>query len=143
VEALIADAERTLLLPVALAEELPARETAELVERVRGELSIHVDRVVVNAVHPSPFPEGLDDLDRRLAALPPELGFETLPAPPLLASCAAHLSARHALNRRYVREIARTTRLPVISLPYLRRGIDGVQAVDALATRLAGPPEAL
>ena len=41
------DPERTLLLPVALAEELPARETIELVERVRSELSIHVDRVVV------------------------------------------------------------------------------------------------
>jgi anion-transporting ArsA/GET3 family ATPase len=142
VEALIADAERTLLLPVALAEELPARETVELVERVRSQLSIHVDRVVVNAVHASPFPEGLDDLDRRLAALPSDLGFDTLPPPPVLSACAAHLRARHELNRRYVREIAAKTGLPVVSLPYLRRGIDGPHAVDALAARLEGPAEA-
>ena len=69
VEELVRDPERTLLLPVALAEELPARETVELVTRLRAQVGVALDRVIVNAVAPAPFPPELPDLDRRLAAL--------------------------------------------------------------------------
>ncbi len=123
VEALISDPKRTALVPVALAEELPARETAELVAHVREGLTIGVDCVVVNAVNAAPFPPGLEDLDERLGALPPEQGFEALPNAGTLAACAGHLAARHALNQRYVEEIARDTRLPVVCLPYLVEGL--------------------
>ncbi len=70
VEALIEDRKRTLLLPVAIAEELPARETVELVARAKNELGVAIERVVVNAVHEPPYPDDLADLDQRLAALP-------------------------------------------------------------------------
>ena len=43
-EALIADPARTLLLPVARAEELPVKETTELVDRAREGLSIPARR---------------------------------------------------------------------------------------------------
>ena len=69
VEALLADRERTLLLPVSQAEELPFRETCLLVRRVREELSVHVDRVVVNGVHAAPLPKGLEDLPERILTL--------------------------------------------------------------------------
>jgi hypothetical protein len=142
VEALIADPRRTLLLPVALAEELPARETAELVARVRAGIGIALDRVVVNAVAPAPFPPGLDDLDARLARLPKSADLPGLPPPPVLAACAAHLRARHALNREYVAEIARATALPVLALPFLAAGIRGPADLRALAPRLLGEPGA-
>jgi hypothetical protein len=140
VEAMIADAERTLLLPVALAEELPARETAELVERLRDAIGIAVDRVVVNSVAGAPFPPGLEDLDERLARLPQDLDLGPLPAPRELAACARHLRSRHELNERYVVEIARLTGLPIVRLPYLVGGIDGPGDVAALCGPLLEPP---
>ena len=145
VEALIADPERTVLLPVTLAEELPTRETETLVARVRDALSVPIDRVVVNGVHARPLPEGLDDLPERLARLPHPQGFETLPEPPALAHCARHLRERHALNRRYLAEIARGTGLPLVPLPYLAEGVRGPDDVATLAsalTRTARPEAA-
>jgi anion-transporting ArsA/GET3 family ATPase len=142
VEKLLADPERTLLLPVSLAEELPARETAELIERVRDDLSIPVDRVVVNAVSRDPYPAALDPLDETLRRLPDDTPLGRLPAPATLAACAGHLRARHRLNRAYVRKIAELTQLPIVELPYLRRGIESRAAVEELATHLLEPPAA-
>jgi anion-transporting ArsA/GET3 family ATPase len=140
VEEMLEDPERTLLLPVALAEELPARETAELVSRVQAEVGIYVDRVVVNAVVQAPFPPGLEDLDRSLAALAPDLDLGSLPPPRALASAAAFLRARHELNRRYTARIGAETGLPVVELPYLGQGLDAPGALDALAGALLAPP---
>lgn len=143
VEAMIEDRERTVLLPVALAEELPARETIELVARARERLEIALDRVVVNAVHDPPYPPHLADLDERLAALPADLAFRTLPPPPVLAACGATLRARARLNARYRDEIGRETGLPVLTLPYLRDGVRGPADVERLAgPLLASPAEA-
>lgn len=142
VEEMIGDRERTTLLPVSLAEDLPARETAELVARVRSDLGIGVDRVIVNAVVGRPFPPGLDDLDERLASLPPEVRLPGLPPPAQLAACATHLRSRFELNRHYVGEIARETGLPVVTLPYLARGIRGPEDLAVLAESLTGDVEA-
>jgi len=135
VEALIEDPERTLLLPVALAEELPARETAELVARARSDLGIALDRVVVNAVMPPPFPATVPDLDARLAALPADAPLRGLPAPEVLADCGRHLRERHELNAHYVEAIGAETGLPVVELPYAFDGLDGPDAL----LRLSGP----
>jgi anion-transporting ArsA/GET3 family ATPase len=140
VEALIEDPKRTVLLPVTLAEELPARETAELVERVRSDIGIAVDRVVVNGVVPSPFPEGLAHLDESLRRLPETTPLGALPPPSTLAACASYLRARHELNRGFVTEIARLTNLPIVLLPYLHRGIEGPSEIETLAGPLVGPP---
>ncbi len=142
VEQMIEDAQRTLLLPVSLAEELPARETAQLVERLRRDLAIAVDRVVVNGVTQAPFPPGLGDLDERLARLPAECDLGALPAPPVLAACARHLRARFDLNRHYLAEIRKLTELPVIALPLLPRGVRGPRDLSTLADALVGPAEA-
>jgi len=142
VEALLEDASRTLLLPVARAEELPARETAELVTAVRERLAIHVDRVVVNAVYGPPFPPELPDLDARLARLRPDLSLGALPAPAVLAACARYLRARHELNRGHMAEIARSTRLPLVCLPYLRDGLGGRAGLAQLGAPLLEPPRA-
>jgi len=142
VEEMIADHERTLLLPVALAEELPARETAELVAKVRGELRIALDRIVVNALVGRPFPPGLEDLDAALARLPAEARWPGLPSPRVVAACAAHLRARHDLNRVYLEEIARSTGLPVVPLPYLPTGIRDAEDLRRLAAPLLATPVA-
>jgi len=140
VEALIEDPERTVLLPVTLAEELPTRETAELVERVRSDLGIAVDRVIVNGVVPSPFPEGLATLDESLRRLPDTTPLGALPPPSTLAACASYLRARHELNRGFVSEIAHLTGLPVVLLPHLPGGIEGPRDIETLAGPLIGTP---
>jgi anion-transporting ArsA/GET3 family ATPase len=143
VESMLTDPDQTILLPVALAEELPARETTEFVERVRSELKIAVDRVVVNAVMPAPYPEGLADLESTLAKLPETCLDGALPPPAALAASVAHLRARHELNRHYVEEIGAATGLPVVTLPYLMRGSQGQQALGQLADALAETPRAV
>ncbi len=143
VEALIHDPERTLLLPVALAEELPARETIELVTRLRDQLAVHVDRVVVNSVTPQPFPENIPDLDEQLAALPDDTPLGTLPPVSVLAACASHLHARFQLNRRYSESIARDTHLPLVPLPQLATGVCGPKDLEVLGAALLRTPEVL
>jgi len=136
VEEMIADHDRTLLLPVAIAEELPARETADLVAKVRRELRIALDRVVVNALVSRPFPAGLEDLDVALARLPAEARWPGLPPPRVIAACAAHLRSRYELNRVYLQEIALRTGLPVVPLPFLFSGIRNPQDLRQLAEPL-------
>jgi len=136
VEGMIEDPDRTVLLPVSLAEELPTRETAELVARVRDGVGISVDRVVVNAVTEPPFPSGASDLDERLARLPADLEFGGLPAPGVLAACASHLRSRFELNREYLAEIGERTGLPAQRLPFLFEGAGTPGAIARLADLL-------
>ena len=143
VEEMLVDPERTLLLPVALAEELPARETAELVARVNAEVGIAIDRVVVNAVAPPPFPAGQGDLDRILEALPPDLELGAMPRPRTLAACASFLRSRHELNRGYLRQIGEATGLPVVELPHVARGFEASESLEALSRALLAPPRAV
>ena len=132
VEALIRDRERTLLLPVALAEELPARETAELVTRLRDQVGVSVDRLVVNAVTPDPFPPGTGDLAARLARLPADLEIPGAPPPAVLTTCAEHLRARAELNQRWIRALSESTGLPTRVLPRLPLGVRGPPDLEQL-----------
>jgi anion-transporting ArsA/GET3 family ATPase len=136
VEEMICDTRQTLLLPVALAEELPARETAELVERVRNEVGIAVDRVVVNAVAPEPFPGELPDLDARLGRLAPDALGPSLPAPAVMAACADHLRQRRALNLQHLEAIGRETGLPTVALPLIPDGVRDLAGLERLAAAL-------
>ena len=138
VEEMLEDPARTLLLPVALAEELPTRETAELVDRVREEAGIAVDRIVVNAVVPPPFPAGLEALDQQLRLLPPDAHFGALPSARTLAHCAGFLRARHELNQGYLSLLEELTGLPLVPLPYLADGVEGPEALGILAEALLG-----
>lgn len=136
VEAMVKDRDRTLLLPVALAEELPARETEELVRRARDEIGIAVDRVVVNAVTPAPLPPELGDLPARLRALGGR-PLPGLPTPATMAACIEHLRARSELGTRYLEELRERCGLPVVALPALPAGVEGPAELAELALRLA------
>jgi Mrp family chromosome partitioning ATPase len=139
VEALIADRSRTLLIPVTLAEELPARETANLVERVRAGIAISLDRVIVNGVYAHPFPDW-PDLPDTLGRLPASTAFEKLPPPRVLAACARHVLERHQLNAHHLHTIAAQTGLPQVRLPYLVDGVNGPADVALLAQSILATP---
>jgi anion-transporting ArsA/GET3 family ATPase len=134
---MVRDPERTLVLPVTLAEELPARETAELVARLREQVGVAIDRVIVNAVQPDPYPPQVPDLAERLERCGEIAG---APPPQLLAFCARHLRERHELNAEHVERIGRETGLPVVTLPLLAGGVRGPGELSELAARLALDP---
>jgi anion-transporting ArsA/GET3 family ATPase len=144
VEALIEDPVRTELLPVSLAEELPVRETEQLIESVQRAVGIRVERVVVNAVLPRPFPAGLDDLDERLRRLPENTPLGGLPPPAVLADCAAHLRARWSLHEYWSRALEQSIGLPCLRLAYLTEGVEGPASLARLGAELlaAAAPEA-
>jgi len=140
VEEMILDQEHSLLLPVSLAEELPARETASLVSRVRQQVGMAIDRVVVNAVARAPFPPEMGDLPARLAAIPPHTPTGGLPPVSVLADCASMRESRYLLNRDYVGQIARDCALPVVQLPIIAGGISGPDDLLRLGRDLLSPP---
>lgn len=143
VEELVRDPDQTVLLPVALAEELPVIETVELVARARDEIGIAVDRIVVNAVAPDPFPDPVpDDLDERLARLGEGVDLGDLPSPSVMAECTAYLRARHELNATYVEQLRRDCREPLVTLPYLPGELSGVDALARFAQPLLASVEA-
>jgi anion-transporting ArsA/GET3 family ATPase len=142
VEALIEDPLRTVLLPVSLAEELPVRETEQLVRRVREDVGIAIDRVVVNALPARPLPPGLEDLGLRLRRIPDGTPLGALPAPSVLAACAAHLHARWALHERWAETLAASIGLPCVRLPYLPDGVAGPDALARLGQALVAGPAA-
>lgn len=140
VEQLLEDPDQTLVLPVALAEELPAREIAELTQRVRDEMGISIDRVIVNAVVGPPFPDAIADLDQALARLDSDLELGALPPPLVLARCAHYLRSRYELNHRFKAEIQQTTGLPIVELPRLSEGIQGPDQIASLISPLLANP---
>jgi hypothetical protein len=103
---------------------------------VREGLGVAVDRVVVNAVPPPPFPAALADLDARLAALPGDLTLPGVPEPAALARCAAHLRSRYELAQEYLGKLGEWTGLPLVELPWLPAGVRDEAGLDALAAPL-------
>lgn len=136
VEDLVQDPERTLLLPVTLAEELPTVETIELIERVASRIGTPIDRVVVNSVEPPPYPDEFEELPRWLDALPDSLGFGALPTTRLMAACCRARWSRHELNREYVAAVSHKTGLPAVILPHIAGGVRGPDALRDLGERL-------
>ena len=133
VEALIRDPERTHILPVSLAEELPVQETSELIERLRDKLKLQPDRIVVNAVA-APVPcSDPAELEKSLRSLSSPLPLRHLPQPGPLADAVAHLQARHHLNQGYLDQIADRTGLPLVVLPLLSQGVNGPSDLEILS----------
>ncbi len=137
VQALLGDPARTLVVPVTLAEELPVRETLELVERVRA-LGLASGPVIANALEARP---ALDDPAGVLAALarvPRPPGGPSLCDPAALRAALAHALRRAELQRGFLAELRAGAGTPVLELPYLDGGVSGPDAVGELAAALEG-----
>ncbi|MGB0617906.1 MAG: ArsA family ATPase [Myxococcota bacterium] len=134
VEELVHDRERTLLLPVTLPEELPARETVELVTRAREELDIGVDRIVVNRCPPRPNLA----LAKVLAESKPV--FEAWPPGTSIVPLVEHAAARAALAARERARVSDRCALPVVDLPILPGGAEGGSDLSAAADGVLADP---
>jgi anion-transporting ArsA/GET3 family ATPase len=135
VQALLTDPERTLVVPVTLPEELPVRETLELMKSVR-ELGVATGPVVANAVDPTPAladpAAALDALSR----IEPAEGLPRLCDPRALRSAVAHALRRSALQREFLAELRAGVGAPVVELPFLEGGVRGPTGAAELGAAL-------
>ncbi len=138
---LLQDPARAAVVIVTLAEELPAREAAELAAQARGPLSTPLGPLVVNAVPSAELsiPAVATVLDR----VNGELGNPALEATlALAASVRAHRRAADAV----LEGLARDPGLPIITLPRVPTAETGPALVSALVPYLnrhpnSGPSE--
>ena len=135
VQDLLQDPERTLILPVTLAEELPIKETLELCEQLRS-LGLASGPLIANAVESEP---ALDDVDAVLEGLADVLNAEAptpLVDPGALSWALRQRTRRAAMQRRFLAELDARSGLAHLELPYLTEGIDGPAGVARLARAL-------
>jgi anion-transporting ArsA/GET3 family ATPase len=135
VKALLLDQAQTSAVIVTLAEEMPVNEALEL-EAQLGQLGIVPQQLVVNQVYPDHVPAGTP-LARVLDTLvvDPALGSP-------LAEVTEHTSLardRRRLNERYLAELRRRTKAPLVELPMLFAHTLGATHVRELGARLARP----
>lgn len=136
VEALVHDPERTLLLPVTLPEELPVRETIELVERARRQIRIAVDRIVVNQMPSERSTAALAALSHVRA----EPRLSALPKISEMRSILAHGARRAVEARHFRREVALRCELPVVELPLFGEGFGVGSGWAEHADSILAPP---
>ena len=137
VEALVEDPVRTALLPVALAEELPVRETEQLVAQ-RRERGRHPRRPRGRERRAcrGPSRPGSTTSTSACVACRSDAPLGALPAPRVLAACAAHLRARWELHEHWAHALAESIGLPCVRLPYLADGVEGPASLAVLGAAL-------
>lgn len=136
VQELLTDPARTLIVPVTLPEELPVRETLELVERV-AEIGLATGPVIANAVEPHPGAAGDEAALAALALLPAGSSRTPLCDGEALRLAVEHAARRSGLQRAFLADLRRRAG-PVLELPFLTEGVRGPEDI----ARLVGPLEA-
>jgi len=126
--ALFRDPERTAFVIVTLAEDLPARETAELARVVRGTLGLPLGPLVVNAL--PPIGPSRPELQAVLARVGTATGDAALDA---TLSGAALLATRRREAEEVLKTLRRDPGLPMIELPRLPTTDLGAAEIDELA----------
>jgi anion-transporting ArsA/GET3 family ATPase len=135
VQELLTDRARTLVLPVTLPEELPVRETLELVARVEA-LGFATGPLLANGVEPDP---GLANPDAVVAAVrkggpPAELA--SLLDPGVIRASLEHATRRAAMQRLFLDALSAPGRGPVIPLPHLAEGVSDPEGLGTLVSYL-------
>jgi anion-transporting ArsA/GET3 family ATPase len=119
----LADPAATGVLTVALPEEMPVNETLDLGDRLRKEMAMGIDRIVVNQVLPERFTaaeaERLEAVNGSLAAR---------------AALTEYRRAR--VQRSQLRRLRRAADAPVSTLPFLFAPDFGRDQVETLAGKL-------
>jgi anion-transporting ArsA/GET3 family ATPase len=129
IDGFVRNREVTGLLAVAQPEEMPVNETIELDARLREEMRMPIDAIVVNGVYPDRFTNA--DAER-IASL------DGGGSPGARAALRAALS-EHARARAQRSELARLRRgveTPVTTLPYLFEPDLGVEELETLSREL-------
>jgi anion-transporting ArsA/GET3 family ATPase len=129
IDSFISDRRTTGVVAVALAEEMPVNETIEFRERLRKDMGMALDRVVVNALYPERF-SGAEA--ERMAAVDGR-GSKAARAA-LGAAISEHHRAR--VQRGQLRRLKRDLDVPVITLPHLFEPELGREQFELLSREL-------
>jgi anion-transporting ArsA/GET3 family ATPase len=125
----VTDPARTGVVAVALPEEMPVNETLELGGRLRREMGLELDAVVVNGLYPERF---TGDEAELLASLDGAGSAGQKAA--LRAALSEHRRAR--AQRAELRRLRREADAPVATLPYLFQPDLGVEQLERLSKEL-------
>jgi anion-transporting ArsA/GET3 family ATPase len=125
IDRFLRDPSRTGVIVVALPEEMPVNETLDLERRLREEMDMAVDRVVVNGLYPERF-NGAEAERLRTAG--------ARGGGPVRAALAEHERARG--QRSQLRRLRRGLEAPVTTLPFLFEPELGPGQLDELADRV-------
>jgi anion-transporting ArsA/GET3 family ATPase len=126
---LIVDHEHTGTAIVALPEEMPVNESAELERELRAEVGVAVDRVYLNGLYPERF---TNEEAERLA----ELAGGEDGAVRAAARAAVSEHGRARSQRAQLARLRRRVETPVKTLPFLFEPELGVESARELSTRL-------
>lgn len=127
VQSLLLDSERTAVVMVTMAEDMPSNEAIELSAQLREHLNLQPSRLIINQLYSDRFPEGSVQ-SQVLDALEGEELDEELAA---VRAHAIQCRARRQLNEGYLRRLSDTIKVPQIHLPRLfvpklsQKDIDG------------------
>lgn len=116
VEAMLADAERTVVVLVTLPEATPGNEAIETAEALRERVGVHLGPLVVNAVD-----EG------------PELPADAAPEGSPMRDAAVFRNARRAMHASQRARLAGALPLPQLSLPLMPGSVLDADAIDHMA----------
>lgn len=108
----VTDSKATGVMAVALAEEMPVNETIELGERLRAELGMEVDSIVVNGLYPERFTREESKRMESLDSSGPEASRAALEA-------ALGEDRRARSQRSELRRLKKAVEAPVATLPFL------------------------
>lgn len=110
---LMRDPEITVLNLVTLAEEMPVNETAMLLERVSQEIGMPMGLVIANGLYGRQFSE------EELALLEAAQKDVREPAISRMIDAARFRVQRATLQKKYLREIDQTIKLPRLDVPFI------------------------
>lgn len=128
----IADHAKTGVVIVALPEEMPVNESAQLEAELIDTVGLEVDRIFMNGLYPERF--GPRDLSRIEAAAS---GGEQADAPVAAALSAARDQARRAAaQREQLERLREMTRSPISELPFVYAPEVGREQIAWLAERI-------
>ena len=118
----VTDSRSTGVVAVALPEEMPVNETIELAQRLRDEMRMGLDGVVVNGLYPDRFTG--DEVER----------MRSVDGTAVQAALSEHRRAR--AQRAELRRLKKAVEAPVVTLPFLFQGDLGREAIDSLSEEL-------
>jgi anion-transporting ArsA/GET3 family ATPase len=138
VQSLLLDSERTGVVMVTLAEDMPANEAIELTNNLQDHLSLGVSRLVVNQVYTDRFPKASPQ-----AKILECLGQEDWPSNPSMKDLEAITEAgeqwqsRRQLNEEQLARLDQALHLPTVHLPRLFLPELCSNEIDQFAKQLA------
>jgi anion-transporting ArsA/GET3 family ATPase len=125
----VTDHKATGVMAVALAEEMPVNETIELGERLRAELGMEVDSIVVNGLYPERFTREEAKRMESLDGSGPEESRAALEA-------ALGEDRRARSQRSELRRLKKAVEAPVATLPFLFEADLASEGLEQLSREL-------